>query len=132
MRALRDIGIIGAGPYGLSCAAYLNHRQVDHHVIAATGFKTDIARLDFLDRSLVRDIATFGGAPLLSRDFESSVANLYIVGPSAALSFGPLMRFAVGADYTSRRLTRHLSRTHRRSTFPQSEAALSEPLAAAE
>lgn len=101
------------------------------HVIAATGFKTDIARLPFLDASMLREIATVSGAPLLSRDFESSLANLHIVGPSAALSFGPLMRFAAGADYAARRLARHLAR-RRPVAHARSDEVVGEPLTAAE
>ena len=84
--------------------------QVDH-VVCATGFKTDIARLPLLDEPLKRAIATLHGAPLLSANFESSLANLFIIGPSAALTFGPVMRFAVGAKYTASRLGRHLGKS---------------------
>jgi hypothetical protein len=37
------------------------------------------------------------------------VNGLYFVGPVAANSFGPLMRFAFGANYAARRLSRHLA-----------------------
>ena len=49
--------------------------------------------------------------PILSSHFLSSVAGLYFVGPIAANSFGPLMRSAVGAKYTARRLSQHLAAT---------------------
>lgn len=101
-----------------------NGRAVDlsaDHIIAATGFKTDIARLAFLDESLMRAVATHHGAPLLSKNFESSVENLYFVGPPAALSFGPLMRFAVGAAYTSARLGRHLSARAKRPAYVEDD-----------
>ena len=32
---------------------------------------------------------------------KSTVSGLYFVGPASALSFGPLFRFVVGAEYTS-------------------------------
>ena len=78
------------------------------HVVAATGYKVDVERLGFIDPALVRAIATVDGSPALSRDFESSVPGLYFVGTPSAYSFGPMFRFACGADYAARRLTRHV------------------------
>jgi thioredoxin reductase len=82
--------------------------KVDH-VIAATGFQTNLSRLGFLDDALKRKIATLHGAPLLSKNFESSMAGLYFVGMPSAPTFGPVMRFAVGSRYTADRLSRHLA-----------------------
>ena len=86
--------------------------RVDH-VIAATGFRTDLRRLDFLTDSILSGAATAQHSPILSSSFESSVRGLYFIGPAAASSFGPLMRFAFGARFTARRVTRELSRRRR-------------------
>jgi cation diffusion facilitator CzcD-associated flavoprotein CzcO len=83
------------------------------HVIAATGYKVDLKRLDFLDRSLCDAIANEDGPPILSGNFESSIPGLYFVGGAAAATFGPLLRFALGARFTSHRLTAHLVRVSR-------------------
>ena len=83
------------------------------HVIAATGFRTDLRRLKFLGASLQSEIANIAQAPTLSSSFESSIRGLYFVGPIAASSFGPLMRFAYGASFASRRMTQVLSRSQR-------------------
>jgi hypothetical protein len=80
------------------------------HVIAATGYRVDIRRLSFLDKSLLSRIAHASQAPVLSTRFESSVSGLFFTGPIAANSFGPLMRFAFGAGFASRRLLPVLSR----------------------
>lgn len=74
------------------------------HVIAATGYKIDLTRLHFLDQALRQDIRLEHGSPVLSRKFESTVSNLFFVGPTAANAFGPLLRFACGAQFTARRL----------------------------
>ena len=79
------------------------------HVVAATGYKALAERLAFLDQGLRSAIRTVDGAPALSRNFESSVPGLYFVGLASANSFGPLARFAFGAQFTARRLTRHLA-----------------------
>lgn len=79
------------------------------HLIAGTGFKVALSRLEFLERSLRSRIRCAVDSPILDRRFESSVPGLYFVGISAANSFGPLLRFAFGADYAARRLSRHLA-----------------------
>jgi thioredoxin reductase len=84
------------------------------HVVAATGYAPDIGRLAFLSESLRASIRTHSGMPVLSGSFESSVAGLYFVGPAAVYSFGPLMRFMVGAEYVAPLITRRLARTARR------------------
>jgi pyruvate/2-oxoglutarate dehydrogenase complex dihydrolipoamide dehydrogenase (E3) component len=90
------------------------------HLIAATGYRPDVARLQFLSPSLRVALRTAGDAPILSRNFESSVPGLYFVGPASANSFGPVARFAFGAGFTARRIANHLNRTRRR---PQASAA---------
>ncbi len=79
-----------------------------HHMIAATGYRAEVARLPFLDPALVARLQTERGSPWLSRHFESSIPGLHFVGPAAANSFGPVARFAFGANFTALRLTRHL------------------------
>jgi Pyridine nucleotide-disulphide oxidoreductase len=74
------------------------------HVIAATGYHVDIDRLDFIDGTLRSEITCVDQAPVLTTRFESSAKGLFFVGPVAANSFGPLMRFAFGARFASRRV----------------------------
>jgi hypothetical protein len=79
------------------------------HVIAATGFKVDLRRLRFLSPEILAQLSMVDHTPILSSLFQSSVQGLYFVGPATANSFGPVMRFAVGAGFTARRITRHLT-----------------------
>lgn len=83
------------------------------HVIAATGYKVDLQRLSFLSSGLQASIRSVEKAPVLSTSFESSVKGLYFVGAAAAPSFGPLLRFAFGAEFTARRLSRHFAKLFR-------------------
>ena len=80
------------------------------HVIAATGYHVDIARLKFLSDDIRKNLNLLEKAPILSSDFESSIPGLYFVGLSAAYSFGPVMRFAYGAEFASRRITKRLAK----------------------
>jgi thioredoxin reductase len=76
------------------------------HVVAGTGYKVDLARLPFLAPALRDAVRTSHGSPVLSPSMESSVPGLYFVGLSAAYRFGPVMRFAFGAGFAARTLTR--------------------------
>jgi thioredoxin reductase len=86
------------------------------HVISATGYRVDVSRLGFLSPELQSRINTVGQVPVLSRNFETSVPGLFMVGPSAANSFGPVMRFAFGSAFTARHLSKVLVRTAPRAS----------------
>ncbi len=81
------------------------------HVIAATGYRVDLGRLDFLTPELRREMRTAATSPRLSSGFESSVPGLYFAGMAAAATFGPVMRVVVGADFAAPTIARRLSRT---------------------
>jgi thioredoxin reductase len=85
------------------------------HLIAATGYKVDIKRLPFLSPELLSGINSVKQSPVLSSNFETSVRGLHFVGVTAANSFGPLLRFACGAEFTARRLSKYLARTARQT-----------------
>jgi FAD-dependent urate hydroxylase len=81
------------------------------HVMAATGYRVDVDRLDFLDAGLRRDIARIAGTvPALGPSFNSSVPGLYFTGLAAAATFGPLMRFVAGTSFAGRRVAAAVSR----------------------
>jgi thioredoxin reductase len=84
---------------------------VTDHVIAATGYKVDLRRLAFLSPELRAGIRSVEQTPVLSTTFESSIPGLYFVGAASANSFGPLGRFAFGAGFTARRLSRLLAKS---------------------
>ncbi|MCX4989182.1 MULTISPECIES: FAD-dependent oxidoreductase [unclassified Streptomyces] len=82
------------------------------HVIAATGYRVDIAAMDFLGHELRTELAVSRGAPKLGAGYRSSVPGLYFTGLPAAASYGPVMRFVCGTEFASPRLARHLVAAH--------------------
>ncbi|HYU76883.1 MAG TPA: hypothetical protein VEL31_29800 [Ktedonobacteraceae bacterium] len=85
-----DVVIVGAGPYGLSTAAYTLEK----------GLRTAIF-----------------GKPLnlwrkhmLNNQFESSIPGLYFVGFSAVSSCGSLYRFVVGTKAAAQRVVSSVAR----------------------
>jgi hypothetical protein len=90
------------------------HGTVADHVMLATGFSPDLRRLPFLDPHLRGQIAHVQHTPNLSDHFETSVPGLYVQGVLSANTFGPLMRFMVGAEYAAPRLAERLVKTDTR------------------
>jgi putative flavoprotein involved in K+ transport len=90
-------------------------------VISATGYKVDLRRLSFLGDEMLSKIRAVEHSPILSTDFQSSVPGLYFVGVSAANSFGPVLRFAFGADFAARHITRQLAQSVRSKSYANPE-----------
>lgn len=88
------------------------------HVIGGTGYKVDMRRLSFFKAPILEQLRSVEHAPDLSPYFESSIPGLFFVGTAAANNFGPLLRFACGAEFTAPRLTRHLARSLSRRVAP--------------
>ncbi|MYV39014.1 NAD(P)-binding domain-containing protein [Streptomyces sp. SID1328] len=87
-------------------------RLTADHVIAATGYRVDLAALDFLGPGLRTDLAVTRGAPRLGPGYVSSLPGLYFTGLPAAASYGPVMRFVCGTEFASPRLAKHLAAAH--------------------
>ena len=80
------------------------------HLVGGTGYEPDLEVLPFLDRALAGRIHRIERSPRLSASFESSIRGLYFVGASAALSFGPLLRFVAGAAFAAPAVVSRLAR----------------------
>jgi thioredoxin reductase len=114
--------LLGCSPEGADVRngeVHLRLRQLDgtvkeviaDHIIAGTGYKVRVDKLKFLSDDLRSSIRTVNDSPELSQNFESSVPGLYFTGIASANSFGPVMRFAFGAGFAARQLTKVLSKT---------------------
>jgi FAD-dependent urate hydroxylase len=88
----------------VSSAAGPQRLQVDH-VLAATGYRVDLDRVDYLAPALRGELRRTGGFPHLGAAFESSVPGLFCTGMTAAATFGPVMRFVCGAGFAARRIS---------------------------
>jgi hypothetical protein len=80
-------------------------------VVAATGFKVDLRRLEFLGGEILSQIDCVAHTPILNSDFQSSVPGLYFVGVTAANSFGPVLRFAFGSGFAASHFSKRLAKT---------------------
>ena len=84
-------------------------RRVDH-VLLGTGYQVNISRYEFLSKKLVSSIRQLDGYPNVGAGFRSSVPGLHFIGATAARSFGPLLYFVTGTEFTSRQLAVDISR----------------------
>jgi hypothetical protein len=78
-------------------------RLVDH-VLLATGYRVDVRRYHFFSRSVLKQLETVGGYPVLKRGLESSIPGLHFLGKPAAWSFGPLLGFVSGTEFAANEL----------------------------
>jgi cation diffusion facilitator CzcD-associated flavoprotein CzcO len=92
----------GGARLGLRTADGRTSEITVDHVLAATGYRTDLKRLSFLDGQLRTSVRTLAGSPDVGPDFQSSAPGLYFIGPAVAPTFGPVMRFVAGSDYVAR------------------------------
>ncbi|MBT2384157.1 FAD-dependent oxidoreductase [Streptomyces sp. ISL-11] len=76
------------------------------HVLAATGYRVDLAAMDFLGHGLRTRLAAAAGGPRLGPGYRSSVHGLFFTGLPSVASYGPVMRFVCGTEYASPRLAR--------------------------
>jgi hypothetical protein len=96
------------------------HRLTTDHVIAATGYRFALRSLPFLGESLLSQLRSIQQTPVLSPNFESSLPGLYFTGLASVTQFGPAMRFLHGADFTARRVSRHIAGEGHRFGLPLS------------
>src|SRR5262249_62224395 len=85
-----------------------NGARTFDHVLLATGYRIDVARLGILAPNLLAGITTDDGSPVLGHGYESCVPGLHFVGSAAGRSYGPLLRFVWGAGYAARTVARHV------------------------
>ena len=70
--------------------------EIDH-IILATGYRVDISRVSFLSKeSILANLKTVEGFPVLDESFQSSVPGLFFSGLPATKDFGPCFGFVVG------------------------------------
>jgi FAD-dependent urate hydroxylase len=64
-------------------------------IIFATGYRTDLPQVPYLD-DVISEISIADGAPVLDAAFQSTLAGLYIPGFAATHAFGPFFGFTKG------------------------------------
>jgi hypothetical protein len=100
--------VVSASPRGDELVLKLDDgstREVDH-LLLATEYRPDLARLTFLEPELLGRVRMRDGSPVLAAGFESSVRGLHFLGAPAGRTFGPVMHHVCGTWAAARGLTR--------------------------
>ena len=79
------------------------------HVIAATGYRPGPQPPELPGPRAAGQLDTVAGAPVVDRDYQTTVPGLFVVGPAVAPTFGPVMRFVFGSEHAARTVSRRLS-----------------------
>ncbi|HEY4405955.1 MAG TPA: NAD(P)-binding domain-containing protein [Xanthobacteraceae bacterium] len=78
-------------------------------VIAATGYKVDIARVPFLAAgNLLGQLTTRNGFPELDAQFQTSIPGLFMTSMPAVQDFGPFWGFTIAAPVSAQIIGRQL------------------------
>ncbi len=79
-----------------------SHTAVEaDQLIAATGYRPDLRRLEFLDDALRAGLRLVANTAAVDSGYQSSVPGLYVIGPAVAPVFGPVMRFVYGTGHAA-------------------------------
>jgi FAD-dependent urate hydroxylase len=100
--------------------------SVVDHIMLGTGYEVDVRRYPFLSEGVREGLHLAEGYPVLERGLESSVAGLHFVGASAAVAFGPIMRFVVGTWYAAPAVADVIAEARRvplRPSYPRAREA---------
>jgi len=103
--------VISAAEQGSQIRLQLDDRseRLVDHALLATGFRVDVSRYGFLAPTLVKQLETVNGYPVLKCGLESSVPGLHFIGKPATWSYGPLLGFVSGAEFASTEVVRHIA-----------------------
>jgi thioredoxin reductase len=111
----RSIVDAGASEHRVKLKLDDGSERTADHVLMGTGYSVDLARYRFMPAELLSRIRVDGGYPVLTSGFSTSLPGLHIIGAPAARSFGPLMYFVAGTEFTSGELVSGVLRDRRRS-----------------
>ncbi len=95
---------------GLTGADGSSRELAADHVIAGTGYRTDLTRLPFFGEQMLAGLRTVPGtgSSVVGRDYQTTVPGLYVMGPAVAPTMGPVMRFVFGSEHAATTVARQL------------------------
>ena len=83
------------------------------HVVFATGYKVDLARVPFLANGLLPSVTVQDGFPVLDQHFQTSVPGLYITSLAATRDFGSFLAFTVSVRAQAKVICRDIAQARR-------------------
>ncbi len=102
--------VVAAGPAGSGATTVSlsdGERLEFDRVVLATGYKTDLARVPYLE-PLLPTLETVEGSPVLDEAFQTSIPGLYVTGFAATRDFGPFFGFTRACPVAATLIVRDL------------------------
>ena len=85
------------------------HQVEVDHVLFATGYRVDLQKVPYLSKATIMpQLKTSNGYPVLDEYFQSTVPGLYITGVAAKQDFGPVYAFVRGCPSSARIIGDHI------------------------
>lgn len=110
---LPDTRVVSCGqtPDGAMEVGFDDGRSVTvDHVILATGYKVDMARIPMLAAgNLLEEMEMAAGFPVLDHHFQTSVPGLFVTSIPATRDFGPFFAFTISVRTSARLIGRGLA-----------------------
>jgi hypothetical protein len=78
------------------------------HLVFATGYKVDMARVPFLADGLLSSLEMQEGFPVLDEHFQTSVPGLYVTSLAATRDFGSFLGFTVSVRASAKIIGRNI------------------------
>jgi FAD-dependent urate hydroxylase len=94
-------------PVGVRVVLSNSERLTIDRIVCASGYRADLARVDYLS-GLLPSIELADGFPVLDEAFQTTVEGLYVTGFSATKDFGPFFGFVKGAPAAATLVVRDL------------------------
>jgi len=88
-----------------------------HQIILATGYRTNMKNIPFLDASILNLMDMEDGSPILDPEFQTSLPGLYITGFAATHDFGPFFGFTVACPVAAKIIGDEIHRLTRSQTI---------------
>jgi hypothetical protein len=118
-----DVTGAHAGDSGIHVALSNGETLIADHVVFATGYEVNLARVPFLANGLLSRLEVREGFPVLDQHFQTNVPGLYVTSLAATRDFGAFLGFTVSARAQAQIIGRHIAGDLQQARAPHSRFA---------
>lgn len=109
-----------AGDSGIGVTLNSGETLIVDHVVFATGYEVDLARVPFLATGLLSNLEVLKGFPVLDEHFQTNVPGLYMTSLAATRDFGAFLGFTVSVRAQAKIIGRHIGGNLMQARAPHS------------
>ncbi len=109
-----------ASDSGIRVALNSGETLIVDHVVLATGYEVNLARVPFLASGLLSNLGVREGFPVLDQHFQTNVPGLYVTSLAATRDFGAFLGFTVSVRAQAKIIGRHIAGNLQQARAPHS------------